>query len=344
MKMHDLNIFADSVVAPIVAGYLARVQEVAQESSNSRIFFVDREGWFFKKYWDSCVPGRRESEYLYCNRVIINRALNIHSSNTVPCISELNFEGDLGEFLFARLDLDALTYENFFQRLAVSPRTRITLPEDAALVDVVLRSVYRDHKIRQQLLFSRATYIQYLQAKFADSEVIFCDLGFSGSASKAISGMIKNKSTNVVFQHILEPNDLEGIPDGTKFVSVFAPATLIQSEPLIEKLSTLLESLFRGPENLAVGIGLSGNIRFRSKSDTSPQHLDVINEMHTYANPSVERLLRSRLSPEELVQLGREALDILYLRMPLIPADLDSNLGFDDDYTGLKIRPFHGFS
>jgi hypothetical protein len=344
MKTHDLNGFSDSVVAPIVAGYLARVHETAQESNNSRIFFVAREGWFFKKHWDSCVTSRTKSEYLYCNRVIINRAINIHSAHTVPCISQLNFKGDLGEFLFGRMDLDAVAYKNVFQRLALNPRTRITLPEDAALINVVLRSVFRDHKIRRQLLSSRANYIEYLQTKFDDCEVIFCDLGFSGSASKAISSTVKNRITNVSFQHILEPNDLIGIPDGMKSVSVFAPATSIEAEPLIGELSILLESLFRAPENLAVGIGLSGNTIFRSKSDTSPQHLSVIHEMHELAAPSVQRLLKSNLNPDELVQLGREALDILYLRMPLIPRHLSSNLGFDDDYVGLKIRPFHRFS
>ena len=68
--------------------------------------------------------------------------------------------------------------------------------------------------------------------------------------------------------------------------------------------------------------------------DVSFQHLKAIDELHNLAAPSVEKLLRSSLKPNELVQLGSEALDILFLRVPLIPEHLLTNLKLSDDYSG----------
>jgi hypothetical protein len=345
MRYPDVYGFADSVIAPIVAGYLARVQEVAQESERAKVFFLAREGWYLKKYWDSWNRNFANSEYLYCNRIIVNRAINIHSENTISNISSGFYTGELGEFLNARLSLDSVSCQYILEKLVLSPRITINLPEDRQFINGLIRSIYLDHTQNQQFVVSRANYLQYLQTTIAESEAIFCDVGFSGSASKAISGLINNRITNVFFQHYAEPKDLVSIPNNLQFVSTFARSASDEMESAIFKLSILFESIFRAPENLAVDIGSNGNVRFRNESDVTPQHLKAIDELHNLAAPSVAKLLGSNLQPYELVQLGSEAIDILFLRVPLIPEKLLTNLYLADDYCGKKpLEVFHKFS
>ncbi len=331
MNRPDLQSFADSVVAPVVAGYLARVQEVARESNDSRVFFLGTEGRVLERYWDLCITDGTKGEYLYCNPVIVNRAINIHEENRILQISNPNFAGELQEFLRERLDLDAVNYQHLIRQMSLSLRTRISVPRDAAFVNKLLRSLYQDRKISQQFNVSRENYSQYLKSKFFESEVIFCQLGFSGSASKPISSIVKNRITSVFFQHFIDPSEISEVRDGMKFVSTFAPAISMESESHLEKLPILLEAIFRAPERLDEGIGLTRNILFRSRDDISSHHLAVLDEIHTLAVPSVQQLLRSALIPDELVQLGTEALDILYLRMPLIPEQLLTHLSLSDE-------------
>ena len=344
MRHPDVCGFADSVIAPIVAGYLARVQEVVNGSDSAKVFFLAREGWYLKKYWDSWNRNFANSEYLYCNRVLLNRAINIHSDKKISNISDGLYKGELGKFLHSRLDLDSVNCHYILEKRALSPRIRINLPEDRQFINELIQSIYFDRTQNQQFVLSRTNYLQYLQTTIAESEAIFCDVGFSGSASKAISGSINNRITSVFFQHYAGPNDLISIPDNLQFVSTFNPSSSDETESVIFKLAIFLESIFRAPENLAVDFGPNGNVRFRNESDVTLLHLKAIDELHNLAAPSVEKLLGSSLKPNELVQLGSEALDILFLRVPLIPEHLITNLELADDYCGNEpLEVFHSF-
>ncbi|WP_419174966.1 HAD family hydrolase [Desulfosediminicola sp.] len=69
-----------SFLAPIIGGFLQHIAERCLEQSITKIFFLSREGYTFKKFWEKAIPslypqgGLPEIEYLYVSRMALASA------------------------------------------------------------------------------------------------------------------------------------------------------------------------------------------------------------------------------------------------------------------------------
>lgn len=73
----DLYIEGYNFVGPLVGTFIQRLAEHCQKDQVTKIFFLSREGWTFKKYWEAVQPylfpagGQPECEYLYVSRMAL---------------------------------------------------------------------------------------------------------------------------------------------------------------------------------------------------------------------------------------------------------------------------------
>lgn len=66
-----------SFLGPLIGTFLQSIAEKSRERKISKIFFLSREGWTFKKYWEELTPqlypegNLPETEYLYVSRMAL---------------------------------------------------------------------------------------------------------------------------------------------------------------------------------------------------------------------------------------------------------------------------------
>lgn len=64
-------------LAPLIGGFVQHVAEESMKAGITKIFFLSREGYTFKRFWEKCMPalypngGLPEIEYLYVSRMAL---------------------------------------------------------------------------------------------------------------------------------------------------------------------------------------------------------------------------------------------------------------------------------
>ncbi|PID99706.1 MAG: hypothetical protein CSA81_14885, partial [Acidobacteria bacterium] len=64
-------------IGPVIGIFVMRLAELCREKKISKIFFLSREGWTFKRYWEQAMPrlypagDLPETEYLYVSRMAL---------------------------------------------------------------------------------------------------------------------------------------------------------------------------------------------------------------------------------------------------------------------------------
>lgn len=77
IERDDLYIEGYSFLGPMIGAFVQDIFEKSQKLGISKVFFLSREGWTFKNYWDQSIPhlfpGKEspETEYLYVSRMAL---------------------------------------------------------------------------------------------------------------------------------------------------------------------------------------------------------------------------------------------------------------------------------
>lgn len=64
-------------IGPMIGLFVQRIAELCNEKNITKVFFLSREGWTFKRYWEQAMPalypqgGLPEIEYLYVSRMAL---------------------------------------------------------------------------------------------------------------------------------------------------------------------------------------------------------------------------------------------------------------------------------
>ena len=73
----DLYIEGYSFLGPMIGAFVQDIAEKSRKLKIGKVFFLSREGWTFKKYWDQSIPrifpGKQlpDTEYLYVSRMAL---------------------------------------------------------------------------------------------------------------------------------------------------------------------------------------------------------------------------------------------------------------------------------
>ena len=77
VERDELYIEGYSFLGPLIGMFVQSIAEKARKENITKIFFLSREGWTFKKYWEGCIPHifpdnhLPETEYLYVSRMAL---------------------------------------------------------------------------------------------------------------------------------------------------------------------------------------------------------------------------------------------------------------------------------
>lgn len=84
----ELYVEGYNFLGPLIGIFLQQIRILCQEKKISKIFFLSREGWMFKQYWDKTVAtlyptgDLPETEYLYVSRMALAGASCAHQGLT----------------------------------------------------------------------------------------------------------------------------------------------------------------------------------------------------------------------------------------------------------------------
>ena len=76
-EQHDLYIEGYTFLAPLIGGFVQHVAEQSRSLGITKVLFLSREGWTFKKFWEKSMPALfpdgnlPEIEYLYVSRMAL---------------------------------------------------------------------------------------------------------------------------------------------------------------------------------------------------------------------------------------------------------------------------------
>ncbi len=77
IERDDLYIEGYSFLGPVIGAFVQHIAEKSRELAIGKVFFLSREGWTFKQYWEQSIPyifpGKKlpETEYLYVSRMAL---------------------------------------------------------------------------------------------------------------------------------------------------------------------------------------------------------------------------------------------------------------------------------
>ncbi len=77
VERDDLYIEGYSFLGPLIGAFTQSIAEKARKENITKVFFLSREGWTFKKYWEASVPhifpdgNLPQTEYLYVSRMAL---------------------------------------------------------------------------------------------------------------------------------------------------------------------------------------------------------------------------------------------------------------------------------
>lgn len=76
-KHHPLYVEGYNFIGPLIGIFVQRIAELCIANNITKVFFLSREGWTFKRYWEKAMPilypggGLPEIEYLYVSRMAL---------------------------------------------------------------------------------------------------------------------------------------------------------------------------------------------------------------------------------------------------------------------------------
>lgn len=188
------------------------VQEVARyclEKGIRKIFFLSREGWTFKRYWEQAMPllypegGLPEIEYLYVSRMALAGASCAHQGLTkanadivflptgnrdfrdVCRIFALEIEPLLPHLQRYQLEADS----------ALSPAHQGYTPNNRQMFDALLEDGSFQEEVRRQTRVANEAAVRYFESVglFAHEHIALVDIGWLGTIQRFLFETIAHR-------------------------------------------------------------------------------------------------------------------------------------------------------
>jgi len=249
-------------LAPIIGGFLQHVAERCLEQSVTKIFFLSREGYTFKRFWERAIPslypqgGLPEIEYLYVSRMALAGASCAHQGLTQTNASIAFLPKGNRDFRdicrIFKLDLDALVPH--LKRFELHPDDCLSAQHSGYDPDVERRfhSMLADEgfqaEVRKQTRDSSRAMIRYFEdaGMFEHQNIALVDIGWLGTIQRflyeglehrkdrpRIYGFLLGATRGVVFPSAAD-NILEGVIYD-KFRFDMAGSTVLYARDLFEE-------------------------------------------------------------------------------------------------------------
>jgi hypothetical protein len=337
MQLEDLELkkLGEDFLAPIILQYFQKVAESVEMNKKTLIIFVAREGFFLEKLWASCGLSKNiTTEYFYASRVLLNRALNIHSSLKWNRITKQFYQGTILNFLKERLGIQSKFLRNIDTLPFKNLNQLINLPKDEAVIFAIFKIILDDPILSKLLNKTKVNFTNYVNLKFQDFEdIIYCDLGWSGSVPAALSE-ISNCNLRVVYFQFLF-NQLADYGNIHLANSLLSSRSHQNSEFNYNEgrgsLGQFFEKLFRAPENLVIDFDSNLIPIFHQNQDFLDEDIEKLFKIHEGTKVGIDNLIFSGMKIDEICE---KSIEFFMLKGTSNFIDQHFNR-VKDDYTGV---------
>ncbi|MCP3931682.1 MAG: HAD hydrolase-like protein [Bacteroidetes bacterium] len=219
-KQHDpLYIEGHNFLAPLIGVFIQKIAEKCVELSVEKIFFLSREGYTFKKYWEQAVPFLYpnnkvpETEYLYVSRMALAGASCAYQGLTKTNADIVFLPAGNRDFrdICRVFNLDIEGFETFFKKYQLNSQSVLSplhdgyTPENTANYHALLEDEDFQDEIRKQTRPANDALQLYLDdLGFFDHEnVALVDIGWLGTIPRFFYEAIQHRDPHPSCHNLL---------------------------------------------------------------------------------------------------------------------------------------------
>lgn len=261
-EREPLYIEGYSFLGPMIGAFVQQIAEQSWQLDISKVFFLSREGWTFKKYWEESVPqlypGKQlpEIEYLYVSRMALAGASCAYKGLSQTSADIVFLPSGNADFLdVCRVfSLDVTPFIPHLERHQLKEKTVLSHLHEGYLainrvrfIELIEDAAFQDEVKRQTRPANNALMLYLEDMGFFDhADIALVDIGWLGTIQRffhdAIAhrpdaprchGMLFGATRGIPFPTSTE-NSLEGLVyDKDKFD--FAASSILYARDLFEE-------------------------------------------------------------------------------------------------------------
>jgi len=197
-------------MAPMIGGFVQHIAEQCRTNNITKIFFLSREGWTFKQFWEKAVPllypdkNLPEIEYLYVSRMALAGASCAHQGLTQANVNITFLPPGNKDFsdvcrIFS-LDIDSLV--SHLQRFDLQPDTCLSPLYEAyeqvysKRLEEMLDDEEFQKEIKNQTAPKNEAMCRYFESVgfFNHEKVAIVDIGWLGTIQRFLFEAVQHRS------------------------------------------------------------------------------------------------------------------------------------------------------
>lgn len=224
---------------PLIGVFVQRVVELCEKKNVTKIFFLSREGWTFKRYWEQAMgllyPAGNlpEIEYLYVSRMALAGASCAYQGLTKTNAGIAFLPSGNRDFtdVCRIFSLDHVRFEEHLQRFGLRADTCISHihdgyeQENQLKFEAMLEDDAFQEEVKRQCKDSNKAMIRYFEnvGFFDHDDVAIVDIGWLGSIQRFLFEAIAHRddkptchgllfgATRGIPYHTADKNRIEGV-------------------------------------------------------------------------------------------------------------------------------------
>ncbi len=224
---HPLYVEGFSFFGPLIGAFVQEIARVSRERGIGKIFFLSREGWTFKKFWEEAIPllypdGQLpETDYLYVSRMALAGASCAHRGLSRTNADIVFLPSGNADFLdICRVfSLDPQPFTPHLARYKLTETTVLSplhhgyLPENRIRLYEMLEDEDFQNLVKEQSRGANEALQRYLEESgfFAHRNVALVDIGWLGTIQRFLYEAISHRD-DVPRCHGLLFGTTRGIP------------------------------------------------------------------------------------------------------------------------------------
>lgn len=262
IEQSPLYIEGYNFIGPMVGLFVQRIAELCLEKNITKIFFLSREGWTFKRYWEQAMPalypegGLPEIEYLYVSRMALAGASCAFSGLTKTKADIAFLPSGNRDFrdVCRIFSLDSKKFHSCLESFGLSEDTCLSHihdgydPENRRKFEAMLDDPGFQAEVKAQTGDANRAMLRYFEdvGLFEHKDVAIVDIGWLGSIQRFLFEAIAHRedkpkchgylfgATRGIPYDTSEKNSIEGIIyDRDKFD--LAGSTLFYARDIFEE-------------------------------------------------------------------------------------------------------------
>jgi predicted HAD superfamily hydrolase len=197
-------------IGPLVGIFVQQVAEMCRKNHITKVFFLSREGWTFKRYWEQAAPflfpenNLPETEYLYVSRMALAGASCAYQGLT-KTNADIAFLPSGNRDFRDVCRIFSLSPENFADHLAAYGLTADTClshihegydPENRKRFDAMLEDDAFQAEVKKQTIDANLAMQRYFEhaGLFAHRNVAIVDIGWLGTIQRFLFEAIAHRT------------------------------------------------------------------------------------------------------------------------------------------------------